>query len=263
MSGANHNRQGNPILRTEGLLKTFGGITAVDDVSLALNHGTITGLIGPNGAGKSTLIDLLSGFYSPDDGRIIYDAQDITNHPPYGRVRCGLTRTFQITREWRGMTVIDNMLAAGQNQPGEKVTNALLQSGAVVDRERELTSTADAWLRDLDLGDHRDEYAGTLSGGQQKLLELGRVLMTDADLLLLDEPFAGVNPVLTEKLSSVISDLRAEGMTFLIVEHDLETIIDISDRLVVLKNGEVIADDEPEVVIGKEIVSDALTGGIG
>lgn len=250
------------ILETEDVTKTFGGLVAVDEVSVSINSGHITGLIGPNGAGKSTLFNLMSGFLKPDHGTIRFKGENVTDFSPDRRAKRGMIRTFQITRELGGMKVMDNMLLAAQNNPGEKVIRTIADWGSVKEYEAQQRERAEELLQYLELWELRDEYAGNLSGGQRKLLELGRALMSDPDVLLLDEPMAGVNPDLTDHLLERILALRnEENKTFLIVEHDIETIMSISDKVIGMHNGQILAVGKPEEVQQDEQMLEAYLGG--
>jgi branched-chain amino acid transport system ATP-binding protein len=250
------------LLEANGLRKTFGGIVAVDDVSFEVDRTEIVGVIGPNGAGKSTMFKLLAGFHKPDEGTVVFDGEDVTELPPNERTQRGLVRTFQIAQELTGMRVMDNMLLASQNNPGEKVLAAAANTSSVRDFEEDARDRAEELLKFLELWDLRDEYAGNLSGGQRKLLELGRALMAEPDLLLLDEPMAGVNPDLTDRLLQRIMDLRDErDMTFLVVEHDIEAIMRISDTVVGMHDGTVLSKGTPEEVQSDEQMLEAYLGG--
>ncbi|MFC7186359.1 ABC transporter ATP-binding protein [Halorubrum yunnanense] len=252
----------SPILETESVTKKFGGLVAVDTVSVSIEQGEITGLIGPNGAGKSTLFNLMSGFLEPNNGAVTLKGEDVTELQPDKRAERGLIRTFQITRELSGMTVMNNMLLAAQENPGERILPLLTQPGTVRAYEDEQRERAEELLKYLELWELREEYAGNLSGGQRKLLELGRSLMCDPDVLLLDEPMAGVNPDLTDHLLDRITELRdEENRTFLIVEHDIETIMSISDSVIGMHNGEILVQGEPETVQQDEQLLEAYLGG--
>jgi branched-chain amino acid transport system ATP-binding protein len=252
----------DPILRAEGLRKSFGGLLAVDDASFEVEEGTIAGLIGPNGAGKSTTFNLLSGFYGADAGDVIFEGERVEGLSPDERAQRGMIRTFQITRELTGMKVMANMLLAAQNHPGETVVGALANTGSVETREEQARERAEDLLKFLELWELREEYAGNLSGGQRKLLELGRALMADPDLLLLDEPMAGVNPDLTDRLLARIDDLQSEeGMTFVIVEHDMDVIMSVSDKIIGMHNGQVLSVGTPEEVKADEKMLEAYLGG--
>ncbi|WP_338740256.1 ABC transporter ATP-binding protein [Haloplanus salilacus] len=250
------------LLEANNLRKTFGGIVAVDDVSFEVERTEIVGVIGPNGAGKSTMFKLLAGFHHPDEGTVTFDGENITGLPPNERTQRGLVRTFQIAQELTGMRVMDNMLLASQNNPGEKVLAAAANTSGVREFERDARARAEELLKFLELWDLRDEYAGNLSGGQRKLLELGRALMADPELLLLDEPMAGVNPDLTDRLLQRIMELRDErDMTFLVVEHDIEAIMRISDTVIGLHDGAVLSKGTPEEVQSDERMLEAYLGG--
>jgi branched-chain amino acid transport system ATP-binding protein len=253
---------GNAILETQSVTKSFGGLTAVDSVSVSIERGEITGLIGPNGAGKSTLFNLMSGFYEVDDGTVLFDGEDVTDLRPDERAIRGLVRTFQITRELSGMTVMNNMLLAAQENPGEDVIPLLVRPGDVREYEDEQRDRAEQLLKYLELWELRDEYAGNLSGGQRKLLELGRALMSDPEVLLLDEPMAGVNPDLTDHLLDRITALRDdENKTFLVVEHDIQTIMNISDTVIGMHNGQILVTGDPKTVQQDEQMIEAYLGG--
>ena len=250
------------LLEANNLRKTFGGIIAVDDVSFEVDRTEIVGVIGPNGAGKSTMFKLLAGFHKPDEGTVLFDGEDITDLAPNERTQRGLVRTVQIAQELTGMQVMDNMLLASQNNPGEKVLAAAANTSSVRDFEGNAHDRAEELLKFLELWDLREEYAGNLSGGQRKLLELGRALMADPDLLLLDEPMAGVNPDLTDRLLQRIMDLRDErDMTFLVVEHDIEAIMRISDTVIGMHDGKVLSKGTPEEVQSDERMLEAYLGG--
>ena len=248
-----------PLLRVTDLHKEFGGLVAVDDATFEVEAGSVVGLIGPNGAGKSTTFNLITGFYEADGGSVEFRGEELVDLPPEGRAKRGMIRTFQITRELTGMKVEQNMRLGGQDHDGEDVVHAL--TGTASDREAEISSKAETILKKLELWDLRDEYAGNLSGGQRKLLELGRALMADPDILLLDEPMAGVNPSLTDEILDMIRELKSEGMTFLIVEHDVEMIMNISDRVIGMHQGSVLAEGPPEAVQKDEDLLEAYFGG--
>jgi len=254
----------DPLLRAENLRKSFGGLVAVDGATFEVEEGTIVGLIGPNGAGKSTTFNLLSGFHDLDGGEVVFEGESVGGLSPAARAQRGMVRTFQITRELTGMRVTANMLLAAQDHPGEKVLPALVGTESVEEREERARERAADLLKFLDLWELRDEYAGNLSGGQRKLLELGRALMADPDLLLLDEPVAGVNPELTDRLLARIDDLQSdEGMTFVVVEHDMDVIMSISDKVIGMHNGEVLSVGTPEEVKQDERMLEAYLGGMG
>jgi neutral amino acid transport system ATP-binding protein len=247
-----------PLLEVRDVVKTFGGLRAVDRATFEVEPGSITALIGPNGAGKSTLFDIVAGFTRGDSGRVVFDGREIAGLPAHAIAALRIVRTFQLTRTLEAMTVLDNMMLAGPAQPGEGLTGILLRPLAARRREREVRDRALETLETFDLATLADAYAGTLSGGQRKLLELGRALMTEPRLVLLDEPMAGINPTLGARLMEHIQRLRREhGMTFLYVEHDMEVVMNHSDRVVVMAEGRVIAIGAPHAVRSDQAVIDA------
>jgi neutral amino acid transport system ATP-binding protein len=253
---------GGAILETDDVVKRFGGIRAVDGASLKVRDGSITALIGPNGAGKTTFFNVITGFYRPDGGRAAFEGRDILGRPPYAIARLGMVRTFQITKALARMPVIDNMMLGAPNQPGERLLTAVFRPGLMRQREREVRAEAMELLEIFNLQRLADAYAGTLSGGQRKLLELARALMAKPRFLLLDEPMAGINPVLGRRLLDHMQRLRREsGVTFLFIEHDMEVVMNHSDRVIVMAEGRVIADGEPHEVRSDQAVIDAYLGG--
>jgi neutral amino acid transport system ATP-binding protein len=252
---------GRALLEVEGVVKRFGGIHAVDGAGFDVAAESVTALIGPNGAGKTTLFNLVTGFEKPDRGSVRFDGEEVARQPAYAIARRGMVRTFQLTRALAAMPVVDNMMLAAPEQPGEQLRNVLLRPGAVRAREREVREQAEELLEVFGLREKTDDYAGTLSGGQRKLLELARALMARPRMLLLDEPMAGINPTLGRRLLDHIQRLRSEeGMTFLFVEHDMEVVMNHSDRVVVMAEGRVIAEGEPHEVRSDQAVVDAYLG---
>jgi neutral amino acid transport system ATP-binding protein len=250
-----------PILSVAGVVKQFGGLRAVDGATFDVAPGSVTALIGPNGAGKTTLFHIVSGFLRADEGTVVYDGRSIFGKPAYRIAARRMVRTFQLTKTLEAMTVLDNVLLAGQRQPGESLLGVACRPFAARRRERELHAQAFELLDTLDLGAHANAYAGTLSGGQRKLLELGRALMVRPRLMLLDEPMAGVNPTLGTRLLEHIQRLRQEdGITFLFVEHDMEVVMNHSDRVIVMAEGRVIAAGDPQSVRRDKSVIDAYLG---
>ncbi|MFP8958098.1 ABC transporter ATP-binding protein [Natrialbaceae archaeon A-CW3] len=250
-------------LRVSNLTKTFGGVVAVDGTSFAVERGTITGLIGPNGAGKSTTFNLITGVHSPDSGQVIFEGEDITGLKPNQIANRGLVRTFQIARELSEMTVLENMLLAFGDQKGESLWRSVapIVRNEVVTEERELLERVWQTLELFEIDHLAHEEAGNLSGGQRKLLELSRALLTDPEMLLLDEPMAGVNPSLEKKLLERIHDLRAEGYSFLLVEHDMDVIMENCEHVIVMHQGQVLSEGRPEEIQEDEQVIDAYLGG--
>jgi branched-chain amino acid transport system ATP-binding protein len=251
-----------PLLEVEGLAKRFGGITAVDGATFDVAPGSLTGLIGPNGAGKSTTFNCITGIHRPDAGRVVFDGEEITGLAPHAIAQRGLVRTFQIARELDEMTVLENVMLAPQNQLGEELWRSVLPGArdGVVAQETELREEAWETLEFFEIDHLAEEYAGSLSGGQRKLLEMARVLMTDPDMVLLDEPLAGVNPTLEEKLLERLHELRDEGYTFLLVEHDMDIIMNNCDPLIVMHQGQLLTAGSPAEVQNDERVLDAYFG---
>ncbi|HEX5763142.1 MAG TPA: ABC transporter ATP-binding protein [Solirubrobacterales bacterium] len=253
---------GTALLEVDGVVKRFGGVAAVDGAAFAVEAGSITALIGPNGAGKTTLFDVVTGFQRADGGSVRLGGDEVLGLPAYAVARRGMVRTFQITRALAAMPVLDNMMLAAPAQPGERLRNLLLRPGPVRQREREVRERALELLDLFGLEPVATDYAGTLSGGQRKLLELARALMAEPRLLLLDEPMAGINPTLGQRLLEHIQELRREsGMTFLFVEHDMDVVMTHSDRVVVMAEGRVIASGAPGEVRQNRAVVDAYLGG--
>ena len=229
------------LLAAKGLRRSFGGLVALDGADIAVEAGSITGLIGPNGAGKTTLFNVVSGALKPDGGTVTFDERDITGWRPDRLAAIGMARTFQIARGLGALTVMENLMLYGRSQPGESVAGALLRPRQARAREEELRGRAITVAERLEIVQVADNRAGDLSGGQKKLLELGRALMAEPRLILLDEPAAGVNPALTRRLAEQIRQLRADGLTFLIVEHDMGLIAELCDRVAVLAQGRLLA----------------------
>ncbi|MBV9782724.1 MAG: ABC transporter ATP-binding protein [Acidisphaera sp.] len=248
-------------LGVHGVNKSFGGLRVVDDVSFQVQAAELTGLIGPNGAGKSTLFAVISGFQPADAGCVRFDGHEIQRLSAAARARLGIARTFQVPRPFAHLTVRENLLTGARDQPGEHVFNLLCRPGVVRQRERQIVARADAMLEFLGLTRVAGERAGALSGGQQKLLELGRALMTEPRFILLDEPYAGVNPVLIEEIERRIRTLSEQGTGFLIVEHNLPALARLAARLLVMDRGRLIASGTPAQVLADRAVQEAYIGG--
>lgn len=249
-----------PLLAASGLTKSFGGIKAVDNAEIQVEKGSITGLIGPNGAGKTTLFNLLSNFIHPDRGRVIFDGEPIQQLQPYQIAQQGMVRTFQVARTLSRLSVIENMLLAAQKQTGENFWRVWFQAHQVTTEERQLRQQAIALLESVGLAHMANEYAGALSGGQRKLLEMARVLMTQPKLILLDEPAAGVNPTLINQICDRILAWNREGMTFLIIEHNMDVIMSLCDRVWVLAEGSNLAVGTPTEIQRNSQVLEAYLG---
>jgi len=249
----------DPILIADNVVRRFGGLTAVDVEHVEVQRGAITALIGPNGAGKTTFFNLLTGFDKVDEGEWTYNGKAIQGVPPYKVARMGMVRTFQLTKVLTRLTVIENMRLGATGQRGERVLPSVIKalwSG----QEREITERADDLLRRFKLDAKREDFAGSLSGGQRKLLEMARSLMVNPELVMLDEPMAGVNPALTQSLLGHVKDLRELGMTVLFVEHDMDMVRDISDWVIVMAQGKIIAEGPPHEVMADTRVIDAYLG---
>ncbi|MFC7239267.1 ABC transporter ATP-binding protein [Saliphagus sp. GCM10025317] len=249
-------------LRIENLRKTFGGIVAVDDATFEVEAGSLTGLIGPNGAGKSTTFNCIAGAHTPDSGTVTFQGEDITGLRPEQIANRGLVRTFQIARELEEMTVLENLMLAPKGQLGESLWRSVtpFARGEVIEQEIEIRDRVWEMLDFFEIDHIAHTQAGTLSGGQRKLLEMARALMTDPEMLLLDEPLAGVNPTLEEKLLDRIHELRGQGYTFLLVEHDMDVIMENCEHVIVMHQGSVLAEGEPETIQENERVVQAYLG---
>jgi ABC-type branched-subunit amino acid transport system ATPase component len=230
-----------PALRCEGMTKAFQGVHAVNGATFDIPAGKITALIGPNGAGKTTVVNILSGAMRCDSGRERIGDTDVTNWPSHRIARLGLFRTFQLSRELGGLTVLENLLVAPAHQAGESIVNVLLRPGLIRRQEREHAERALEVLETYGLYAHRDTRARELSGGQKKLLEIARAVMASPRILLLDEPMAGVNPALIELIGGYILDLKRSGVTVLMVEHNLNVVEQICDYVIVLAEGRTLA----------------------
>ncbi len=251
-----------PLLSVRGLVKGFGGLRAIDHCTLDVARGTITGLIGPNGAGKTTLFNLITGFLTPDAGRVFFRGHDVTGLPPYRIFAEKMCRTFQIPREHRSMTVLENLMLVPPRQHGEHVWTNWLRPGLVAEEETRIRDTAEEVLAFVQLDHLATEPAANLSGGQKKLLELARVLMAEPELVLLDEPGAGVNPTLMRRLAQDIETLRRErGITFLLIEHDMDLVMSLCDPVIVMSEGRKLREGKPAEVRRDPAVLEAYLGG--
>ncbi|MFY0405764.1 ABC transporter ATP-binding protein [Solicola sp. PLA-1-18] len=249
----------DPILVADNVTRTFGGLTAVDVDHVEIPRGKITALIGPNGAGKTTFFNLLTGFDEADTGTWTFNGRSIANTPAHKVARLGMVRTFQLTKVLSKLSVLENMRLAATGQKGEKFFSALF-SGLWGAQEKANTERARELLARFKLDAKESDFAGSLSGGQRKLLEMARALMVEPELVMLDEPMAGVNPALKQSLLGHVKSLREDGMTVLFVEHDMDMVRDISDHVIVMAQGKVIAQGTPDEVMGDQRVIDAYLG---
>jgi branched-chain amino acid transport system ATP-binding protein len=249
----------DPILVVDNMRKRFGGIVAVDVDHLEIQRGVITALIGPNGAGKTTFFNVLTGFDKPDEGHTVFNGDVINKVRPDALAKRGMVRTFQLTKALTRLTVIENMKLGAKQQRGENFLRALL-SPIWRTQEDEIEARSDALLARFKLDHMRDEYAGSLSGGQRKLLEMSRSLMADPTLVMLDEPMAGVNPALKQSLLDHVRELKDEGISVVFVEHDMDVVQGISDWVVVMAEGAIIAEGPPESISENKEVIDAYLG---
>jgi neutral amino acid transport system ATP-binding protein len=249
----------DPIVVVDNVTRTFGGLNAVDVEHLEIPRGLITALIGPNGAGKTTFFNLLTGFDKPNSVSWIYNGKNLANMPPHKVARIGMVRTFQLTKSLNIMTVIENMRLGAQNQRGEGFWKSFIRP-LWSSQEDAITEKADELLKRFKLDAKRDDYAGELSGGQRKLLEMARALMAEPELVMLDEPMAGVNPALTQSLLEHIKDLKKDGTTVLFVEHDMHMVRNISDWVIVMAEGKIVAEGPPSQVMKDQAVIDAYLG---
>ena len=253
---------GEICLAVAGLVKAFGGLMAVDGASFDVRRGSITGLIGPNGAGKTTTFNVIAGALPPTSGTVHFEGADITGLATYELYHRGVVRSFQLPKEYGRLTVLENLMVAPPDQPGESLLPIWFAPGKVRAREREVAERAEDTLAFLGMTHVRDELATNLSGGQKKLLELGRAMMTDSKLVLLDEPGAGVNPTLMNKIAEMIERLNAErALTFCIIEHDMDLIARLCDPVIVLAEGKVLTQGTMDEVRSDERVIDAYFGG--
>ena len=250
----------NKYLEVTNLKKSFGGLKAVDVQSLNLNKNELTSIIGPNGAGKTTFFDLISGFQDSDEGKVYLNKKNITKSQPYSIARLGMIRTFQLTKVFDRMTVLENMMFSASTVNNDSFIKSLIRLPTQKTIEKNIKEKSFEIMKDLNIDHMANSYARELSGGQKKLLELGRSIVNDPDILLLDEPLAGVNPKLAEEILQIILNLSEKGISILMVEHNIEAVMKISQRVIVFAEGMVIADDKPENVRTDENVIEAYLG---
>ena len=249
------------MLSVHNLVKEFDGLTAVNGLNFTVEPETITGLIGPNGAGKTTTFNMITGHVKPSHGSIHFDGDDSTELIPHQAFHLGVDRTYQIPPPFSGMTVLENLTMVPGNQIGEKVWNNWLRSSTVEKEELRIQEKANELLEFLNLADLRNEFSGNLSGGQLKLLELGRALMSDPKLILLDEPAAGVNPTLLEEIIERIREIHRQGVTFLIIEHNMELVMRLCSSVLVMVEGGILMEGSPDDIRSDPRLIDAFLGG--
>jgi len=250
----------NDIISVKNLQKSFGGLKAVDVNELTFMEGQLTSIIGPNGAGKTTFFDLISGFQNADSGEVFLNEKNISNSQPYKIARMGMVRTFQLTKVFDRMTVMDNLLFSGSDINNDSFLNSIIKLNSQKLYENNLKEKAKEIMNDLNIDHMANSYARELSGGQKKLLELARAIINDPEILLLDEPLAGVNPKLAEDILSLIKRLSDNGITIIMVEHNIEAVMKISERIVVLAEGSLIADGNPNQIRNDKNVIEAYLG---
>ena len=247
------------VLEVANLHKSFGGIKAVDGCDFSVERGKIVALIGPNGAGKTTVFNLITNFLNPDNGKIILEGEDITNLQPYKIAQSGISRTFQLIRLFPKMTVMENMLVAMKHKH-EGLFDALIQSKKTKEFEKNNEKKAMELLEFVNLHAKANELAGNLSYGQQKLLEIARALAQEPEIIMLDEPASGVNPTMLKKIGGLLLKLKRQGKTILFIEHDMEFVMNIADKVVVMDYGDEIAVGTPKEIQNNKIVIDAYLG---
>ena len=250
----------NKYLEVTNLKKSFGGIKAVEVESLNLNRNVLTSIIGPNGAGKTTFFDLISGFQDSDEGKVYLNNKNISKSQPYAIARLGMIRTFQLTKVFDRMTVLENMMFSASTVNNDSFLKSLAKLPSQKTTEKKIRDKSFEIMKELNIDHMANSYAREMSGGQKKLLELGRSIINNPSVLLLDEPLAGVNPKLAEEILQIILNLAGKGISILMVEHNIEAVMKISERVIVLAEGKVIADSTPENIRTDEKVIEAYLG---
>jgi len=249
-----------PVLETKHITKRFGGLTALHDLSVAIRKADVTSIIGPNGAGKTTLFNVLTGFLRADSGDYFFEGNRITGSPPYRVTRMGIARTFQIIRIFPGLSVLDNIMLGCMGLKGDNIVYAILKTRKAIGQFYSAKKEAFQILEFLELPDFANEYAKNLSYGQQKLVEIGRVLASDPQVVLLDEPMAGLSMTMVDRMIELIFKLKGQKRTVVLVEHNMNVVMEISDKIVVLNFGEKIATGSPEEIRDDARVVDAYLG---
>jgi len=255
------NEAARPILEVQDLVKHYGGVRAVDGVSFTVDRGSITGLIGPNGAGKSTALNVIGGFIPPSGGHVRFDGDDVTGKPMHELARRGLVRTFQLARVFGNLTALENLLVAVPRHPGETPLGILAGRGYWGSEERKLIIEARALMKSFGMEGKEDEYGRNLSGGQRRAVETMRALMMKPKLLLLDEPMAGLSPSLSRQLEEMFLKLRDEGLSLLLVEHELDTVERVCGKVVVMAQGKVLSEGRMAELRTRRNVQDAYVIG--
>ena len=250
----------NKYLEVTNLKKSFGGIKAVDVESLNLNRNELTSIIGPNGAGKTTFFDLISGFQDSDEGKVYLNNKNISKSQPYAIARLGMIRTFQLTKVFDRMTVLENMMFSASTVNNDSFLKSIAKLPSQKTTEKKIRDKSFEIMKELNIDHMANSYAREMSGGQKKLLELGRSIINNPSVLLLDEPLAGVNPKLAEEILQIILNLAGKGISILMVEHNIEAVMKISERVIVLAEGKVIADSTPENIRTDQKVIEAYLG---
>ena len=250
----------NKYLEVTNLKKSFGGIKAVDVESLNLNRNELTSIIGPNGDGKTTFFDLISGFQDSDEGKVYLNNKNISKSQPYAIARLGMIRTFQLTKVFDRMTVLENMMFSASTVNNDSFLKSLAKLPSQKTTEKKIRDKSFEIMKELNIDHMANSYAREMSGGQKKLLELGRSIINNPSVLLLDEPLAGVNPKLAEEILQIILNLAGKGISILMVEHNIEAVMKISERVIVLAEGKVIADSTPENIRTDQKVIEAYLG---
>lgn len=249
-----------PLLRVEEVRKSFGGLRAVDGVSLKVEKGSIVGLVGPNGSGKTTLFNVILGHYPPEQGRVYFNGERIDHLPPYQVYKKGLARAFQLPRLFYQLTLLDNMLLAVREHSGDGFFSTFLGRRKWQEQEKRIANKALEILEILELEHLRLSPAEELSGGQRKLLEIGRAMMSDPILMLLDEPAAGLNPLIAKKIFQRIEEFRKKGVTFFIIEHRLDVLVEFADWIYLMDKGKIVAEGKPQEVIESPIFLEVYLG---